>query len=83
VIEYYASKAFQPDYLSLFFYEVKKGTLKFKSVDNLKFHIFQINNWYFEVSWFNRSGKNTGWLISNLMYVTEKEKEHLLKFYQP
>lgn len=83
VIEYYASKDFQPDYLSLFFYEVKKGTLKFKSVDNLKFHIFQINNWYFEVSWFNRSGKNTGWLISNLMYVPEKEKEHLLKFYQP
>lgn len=83
VIEYYASKDFQPDYLSLFFYEVKKGNLKFKSVDNLKFHIFQINNWYFEVSWFNRSGKNTGWLISNLMYVPEKEKEHLLKFYQP
>ncbi len=83
VIEYYASKDFQPDYLSLFFYEVKKGNLKFKNVDKLKFHIFQIDNWYFEVSWFNRSGNNTGWLISNLMYVTENEKEKLLMFYQP
>jgi hypothetical protein len=83
VIEYYASKDFQPDYLSLFFYEVKKGNLKFKSVDKLKFHIFQIENWYFEVGWFNRSGNNTGWLISNLMYITENEKEKLLMFYQP
>lgn len=83
VIEYYASGNYQPDYLSLFFYEVKKGNLKFKNVDKLKFHIFQIKNWYFEVSWFNRSGNNTGWLISSLMYVTENEKEKLLMFYQP
>lgn len=83
VIEYYASNKYRPDYLTLFFYEVKQGNLKFKSVDTLKFHIFQIDDWYFEVSWFNRPGNNSGWLISNLMYVNEKEKENLLLFYQP
>jgi len=83
VIEYYASKEFKPDYLSLFFYEVKQGNMKFKNVDKMKFHIFQIDNWYFEVSWFNRSGNNSGWLISNLMYAPENEKENLLMFYQP
>jgi len=83
VIEYYASKAFKADYLSLFFYEVKLGNMKFKNVDKLKFHIFQIENWYFEVSYFNRSGNNSGWLISNLMYAPENEKENLLMFYQP
>lgn len=83
VIEYYASKEFKPDYLSLFFYEVKLGNMKFKQVDKMKFHIFQIDNWYFEVSWFNRSGNNSGWLISNLMYAPENEKENLLMFYQP
>ncbi len=83
VIDYYASNNFRPDYLSLFFYEVKLGRLKFVKIDELKFHIFQINNWYFEVSWFNRKGNNSGWLISNLMYVTEQEKELLLKFYEP
>ncbi|MDP2236900.1 MAG: hypothetical protein Q8J88_10735 [Bacteroidales bacterium] len=83
VIDYYASNNFRPDYLSLFFYEVKLGRLKFVKIDELKFHIFQINNWYFEVSWFNRKGNNSGWLISNLMYVTELEKESLLKFYEP
>lgn len=83
VIEYYGSNSFQPDYLSLFFFEIKHGRLKFVKIDDLKFHIFQIRNWYFEISWFNRKGTNSGWLISNLMYIDENDKKPLLKFYQP
>ena len=83
VIEYYASKSFEPDYLTLFFYEIKRGNLVFEQVDTVKFHVFQIKDWYFEVSWFNRSGSNAGWLISNLMYIPEKEKKDLIKFYEP
>ena len=83
IIEYYASKSFEPDYLTLFFYEIKKGNLIFQNVDSVKFHVFQIKDWYFEVSWFNRSGANSGWLISNLIYLPEKEKQDLIKFYEP
>jgi hypothetical protein len=83
VIEYYASDTYSPDYLTLFFFEVKQNRLKFVRIDGLKFHMFQIKNWYFEISWFNRRGNNSGWLISNLMYIVENEKEPLLKFYQP
>ena len=83
VIEYYASKEYQPDYLTLFFYEIKQGKLVFQHVDSVKFHVFQIKDWYFEVSWFNRSGLNSGWLMSNVMYMPEKEKTNLIKFYQP
>lgn len=83
VIEYYASKEFQPDYLTLFFYEIKKGNLVFQHVDAVKFHVLQIKDWYFEVSWFNRSGLNSGWLMSNVIYMPEKEKVNLIKFYQP
>ena len=83
VIEYYASKEYQPDYLTLFFYEIKKGNLVFKNVDSVKFHVLQIKDWYFEVSWFNRSGLNSGWLMSNVIYISEKEKANLIKFYQP
>ena len=83
VIEYYASTKYQPDYLTLFFYEIKQGNLKFDHVENVKFHVFQIKNWYFEVSWFNRSGYNSGWLISNLVYLKDEEKEALIKLYQP
>ena len=83
VIEYYAYKDFQPDYLTLFFYEIKSGRLVFQHVDSVKFHVLQIKDWYFEVSWFNRSGLNSGWLMSNVIYMPEKEKTNLIKFYQP
>lgn len=82
-VEYYASESYSTDYLTLFFYEIKNGNLVFEKVNNEKFHVFQIDNWYFEVSWFNRSGYNTGWLISNLVFLKDNEKEELLKFYQP
>ena len=82
-IEYYASNTYSPDFLTLFFYEIKKGNLVFEKINSEKFHVFQIDNWYFEVSWFNREGLNTGWLISNLIFLKDNEKEELLKFYQP
>ena len=83
VVEYYASNEYVPDYLTLFFYEIKQGNLKFDHVESVKFHVLQIDNYYFEVSWFNRSGYNSGWLISNLIYLKDAEKEALLKTYQP
>ncbi|MCF8367733.1 MAG: hypothetical protein K9G76_01730 [Bacteroidales bacterium] len=81
--EYYADKTFKPDYKTLFFYELKKGSLVYESVGNLKFHFFQMDGWYFEVSYFNRPGPNSGWLISKLYKISEKEKNELLQFYLP
>ena len=81
----YVQKDFSPDYLSIFMYELQQGLLSFKNVDGLKFHFFDVDNWYFEVSQFNRSGLNRGWLISALTKIepTQKElmKEFLLKAY--
>lgn len=70
----YTSNDFEPDQLSVFLSEVRKGNLQFKTIYKVKFHFFQLNNWYFEVSYFNRSGNNTGWLISNLVKLKEEEK---------
>ncbi|MEN8119918.1 MAG: hypothetical protein ABFS35_06210 [Bacteroidota bacterium] len=78
-MEYYTEKTFTPDYLTLFLYELKKGKFKFQSVLDVKFHVFQIKNWYFEMKNFNRKGDNSGWLISNLVKVPEKEKKSLIK----
>jgi hypothetical protein len=80
-INQYISKKYVPDHLSLFLYEVKKGNLKFKTVEEVKFHFFQINGWYFELSEFNRSGYNTGWLISNLVKVKNESEKNLLRRY--
>lgn len=80
-IRQFAVKRFEPDHLSIFLYEVKKGNLKFKTVEQVKFHFFQVNGWYFELSEFNRSGYNNGWLISNLVKLNnETEKKLLQKF---
>jgi hypothetical protein len=52
----------------------------FKSIKKVKFHFFQVDGWYFELSDFNRPGYNTGWLISALLKVNEEEKEVMMKY---
>ncbi len=80
-IQYYASDNYRPDFLTLFFYQMKTGALKFKQINDVKFHFFQVPHWYFEISYFNRNDTNSGWLISNLQYLSEKEKKNLIKTY--
>lgn len=79
-IESYTSREYQIDQLTLFLYEVKQGNIQFKTINGVKFHFFQLPNWYFELSDFNRTGNNTGWLISNLIKVNEEEKKILLQY---
>ena len=74
-IEFYAEKGFAPDMTSIFFYELKRNNLKFEAVTEVRFHFFQIKDWYFEVTNFNRSNNNSGWLISNLIKVPEEQKK--------
>lgn len=76
----YAARDFEPDYLTLMIYEIKQNNLKFENISTVKFHFFQLDGWYFELSEFNRKGYNTGWLISNLTQVEEKHKNVLLKY---
>jgi hypothetical protein len=77
----YTAKKFAPDHLSVFLYEIKRGNLKFRSVERVNFHFFQIDGWYFELSDFNRPGYNTGWLISNLVKLNNKTDKELLRNY--
>ncbi len=78
--EAYTTKEYQPDYLTLFLYEMKRGNIKFENISDVKFHFFQINNWYFELNQFNRPGFNTGWLIGNLVKLKPGDKDTLLKY---
>lgn len=68
------------DAMRYFLSEVRQGSLKFETVDDVRFHFFQIDGWYFEVSKFNRSGYNRGWLISQLTRATESQKTLLEKY---
>ncbi len=79
-IELYTSREYHPDFLTLFIYEVKNGNLAFKTVQQVKFHFFQVPDWYFELVDFNRRAANSGWLIANLLKINTEEKELMLKF---
>ena len=79
-LEHYLAWKYHPDYLTLFVYEFKKGNLTFKTINKVKFHFFQVDGWYFELSDFNRKGYNTGWLISSLSKISKDEKEMLLQY---
>jgi hypothetical protein len=80
-VSQFTVKRFVPDHLSVFLYEMKKGNLKFKTVNDVKFHFFQLQGWYFELSQFNRPGYNTGWLISNLMKLNNEAEKNILRSY--
>lgn len=80
-ISQFTVKRFTPDHLSVFLYELRKGNLIFKSVNEVKFHFFQIDGWYFEISDFNRSGYNTGWLISNLVKLNDAGEKEVMRKY--
>ncbi len=79
-VEYYFDDQFQPDFRTLFLYEVKKGDLIYQTIKHVRFHFFQAKDWYFELSEFNRPGYNSGWLISNLTRIPEDQKALLLKY---
>lgn len=78
-ISQFTVKRFAPDHLSIFLYEIKKGNLRFKFVEQVKFHFFQLDGWYFELSQFNRPGYNTGWLISNLVRLNNESEKNILR----
>ncbi len=80
-INQFVIKRFTPDHLSLFLYEVRKGNLRFRNVDHVEFHFFQIDGWYFGISEFNRPGYNTGWLISNLVKLNSPAEKDVLRKY--
>jgi hypothetical protein len=80
-ISQFVRKKFEPDHLSIFLYEMNRGTMKFKSVQDVRFHFFQIDGWYFELSQFNRPGYNTGWLISSLVRMNSPSDNDALRKY--
>jgi hypothetical protein len=79
-VEPFTSRDHQADQLTLFMYEVQNGNLTYETVTELRFHFLQVNNWYFEIANFNRSGFNRGWLISKLIPIPEGQKDILLRY---
>src|SRR5690606_4294460 len=78
--EAYTRRDYKPDCLTLFFSDIRKGNIRVETGTGVRFHFFQIDNWYFELSQFNRPGFNTGWLISNMVKLEKDDREVILKY---
>lgn len=70
----YAYKGFAVDETSVFYSLVYMGLLDIDYVDDLSFIFFQVPGYVFNVSFFERDTNNSGWLISDLKSVSEKDK---------
>ena len=78
-IDQFTERGYQPDYLSILLYEIKNANLKFKTVNDVKFHFFQVDGWYFQLARFNRPA-TPRWLIADLAKVTPRERELLTNY---
>ena len=77
----YTSKEFEPDFLSIFLFEVQNRNMVFETVKNVKFHFFVFDEWYFSLANFNRPGYNSGWLIDNIFRLENENQKRQLKNY--
>lgn len=74
------------DQLSIFAYEIRRGRLQFKQVDDIRFHFFLDAGWYFELAYQQRDSYNRGWLMVNLLPLATPELRSQLRqqlFSQP
>ena len=62
----YSSKDYNPDYLSVFYFMLNSGLVKFDYVEEVIYHILDIPGWCIKVKEFNRNEMNSGWLISDV-----------------
>lgn len=65
-LQYYSSKNYEPDYLTVFYYMLNTGLVKFDYVEDVTYHIINIPGWCIKVKDFNRNEMNSGWLIMDV-----------------
>ena len=64
----------QHSQLLLFLNQLHEENLIFKQINEITYHFLQIDNWIFKVRDFNRNTPNSGWLISELLRVNDRQK---------
>ena len=69
---------FSYDPLSTFLYAVNTGLVKFQYVNEIGYHIFDVNGWQLKIKEVNRATENSGWLIDDISRM-ENSFEELLE----
>lgn len=74
-IMHYVGKKFDTDQSGAMLFLIQAGLLKYEKIEAVRYHFLQVDGWTFTVEDFNRSEKNSGWLISDLIRSTNEQKE--------
>ncbi len=61
--------------LTAFLNRLYRRELTFRQVDHIVYHFLQVEGWVFQVQDFHRPSTNSGWLINNLLLLSETEKQ--------
>jgi len=70
----YTSSTFTPDYLSIFLSLVERNILKFVQIENVTYHLLQIDGWLLKIQFQNRIDFNSGWLITDIVKMSKEDK---------
>ena len=73
------AKFFQRRYSAGFFQALVQDKLKFIAVRAIKYHYLQVQDWIFTVENFDRSTRNSGWLISSIRSVSSGQRSEYEK----
>jgi hypothetical protein len=60
--------------LTAFLNQLYRRELTFRQVDHIVYHFLQVDGWVFQVQDFHRATTNSGWLINDLLPVSEVQK---------
>ena len=74
----YKSKECNIDELSVFFSFVMIGKIEFCAVSHVTFHCLEVPNYAFTIEEQGRRGLNSGWLITNLIPLSDNNKNQYI-----
>jgi hypothetical protein len=58
---------------------LRSGDLEIAQVVDVNYLFFQVKDWFFIVNEFHREGRLSGWLMSDIKYIPENDKEAEMK----
>ena len=68
-------EGFEFDELTLFVHELEKGNISLLKINEINYHFLQVPGWGFTVNKYMRDTSNSGWLISSLNRMTDRQKQ--------
>ena len=63
---YYMHNNYRYDQLSTFLFAINTGLINYNYVNEIIYHIYDMDGWHIQLKEFNRNSENSGWLIDDL-----------------